>query len=315
MKNCIQENLKYLFYSKKIMYLTIFSVVLLVGLQILNYFSVKEYYDEYNKKYETYEKQGFDAEEEAEEEYSFSVNNDGGSGSINNPLSYYKELTEKYLYSISPKNAIAQMQEISIVLFPLILVILSVIITSLDRKGKTHKIKKIKYSKKQYFISREITIYLASLLILTITFIVGKVTNFIIYQIAMNKMDLGNFLEYNSPVPSLKTYFIRWILLFAFATVILELSSVISNIFKSPSIGIIIVFIYFFVINLKQKWDLNNSIHYLYKKYFDLNGIISINSYKKGINNYSCALVIGVIVLISFAANYIIEKERSGFDA
>lgn len=315
MKNCIQENLKYLLYSKKILYLTIFSIAILLGVQVLNYFSVNEYYDEYNKRFETYSAQGFNAEEEANQEYSFSGAEDGSSGTLNNPLAYYKDMTEKYVNSISPPNAITQMQEISVILFPLILVILSVMITSMDRKGKNYKIKKVKYSKKQYFFARELTIYIASTLILTITFLFGKIANYIIYRVAMNKMELEGFFVYDLKTTSLKILVIRWIILLLFVIVIVELSSVVSNIFKSSGVGIVTLYIYFFVINWKQKWDLNNSIHYLYKKYFDMNGIVTINSYKVGINNYSCLLIIGILILVSFTINYFVEIKRSGFNA
>lgn len=315
MKNCIQENLKFLLYSKKIVYLAIFSIVIMMGLQVLNYFSVKEYYDEYNKTIERYNSQGFSADKEADQEYSFSGAEDGSSGTLKNPLAYYKDMTRKYVNSISPRNAIMQMQEITVILFPLILVILSVMITSMDRKGKNYKIKKVKYSKRQYFFARELTIYIVSAIVLAITFIFGKISNYIIYRFALKNMQLDDFLGDELKTASLKNLVIRWIILILFAMVIVELSSMVSNMFKSSAVGIISLYIYFLLVNWKQKWDLNNSIHYLYKKYFDMNGIVAINSYKNGANIYSCLLIIGILVLVSFTINYILEMKRSGFDA
>ena len=63
-----------------------------------------------------------------------------------------------------------------------------------------------------------------------------------------------------------------------------------------------------------EKWDIKNSIYYLFKKHFDLCGIITVNQVKSGIDMYSCSIIIMLILVVSVGCNYLLEVRRSGFN-
>ena len=190
MKRCLIANVKYGWYSKQYILMTVFSIMLVVGIQFMNYSAVMESYDSYLRNIEFYDGNIEAMEEDLNGEYELTVSEDGNSGVIENPLLYHKEMVKRYIYTATPKNAIAQIQEMTVIILPIIFGIFGAIYSTVDSKYKMNKIRKVRCSKIKYAMSKKISFYLSSVCLLLVTFVLGKISNLLIFNKIRNNIDI-----------------------------------------------------------------------------------------------------------------------------
>lgn len=314
MKKCLVMNIKYGWYSKRILWIVLFTLVLLMGIQVINYSEVKDTFDGYNKKIEFYKDDPKGMEEEFSSGYTISMSEDGKSGVIENPLPYYKEQLNQYIYTASPVNALAQMQEASVIIFPIIFGIFGAICSTVDSKYKMNKIKKIKYSKNTYFVAKHLAMYLEYIIIVIVAFILGKLSNFIIYERIKKMIPVNDFQEYAPVKCNMQTHIYRWILILVVGLVFMEIGAGIAVLVKHSIVAIIAVFLYLYIVPVLGKWDLKNVMYYSYKKLFDLKGVINVQSACQGTNSFISVCSIFIVFLASLILGYVFEIKRSSYE-
>lgn len=265
------------------------------GILYYNFTAVENTYEKYQYYINYYKDNDLDVEAALNDTYKVQKDDSGGM-TIDNPLLYSKTLLEKYIYASSPKYALSQMLESSIILFPIIFFLFGSITATTDFKYNTNKLKTVRINKQKLNLLKQISLFLASLIIIIISLIIGLLTSFILYGILANEIPLENFNISNTPANTALGY--KLIYGFVIAIVFSELGYTLGYIFKNIVVGFCGITIYEFILPLLGKYDLKNIWYYLGKRIFTYCGCIRIIDPLK-INIFKSVIIIVFTLVIN----------------
>ncbi|MBE5926682.1 MAG: hypothetical protein E7270_06935 [Lachnospiraceae bacterium] len=314
MKNYLKSEIKYGFYSK--LYYKMFALIciLVCGIQFINYSAVMEMKGNYDRKVEFYNGDIEAMQEDLNGEFKVTVSADGKSGMIENPILYYKTMLSQYVSYIHPDNVITQLEEMSLIIIPIVFSLFGAIYVSLDDKYRMKKLKTIRNSKFSYIKMKQISMLVSALMIAVSGVVFGIISNRIFFMLVKNKIDMS-LVDISLSKTDLKTEFARLSIILLSIFVFLELGALLAAVFRNSTMSVCIIFAYLYILHIPGKYELLNCINYLYDKFFDFKGIVNV---ELAYDNFNFAIVLCeliLLVLISIVIKFYIETKRSSFEA
>ncbi len=314
MKNYLKTEIKYGIYSKLYLKTLVLMCVLICGFQYLHYSEIMYVEHDYNRKVKSYDGNLEAMYEDIEAEYSIDIREDGSMGVIENPIAYYKAMLDKYVNYAHPQNALAQIEEIFSGISMVVFSVFGALYIAKDDKYRIKKLKTIRMSKFTYIKYKQISMIVSAFIIMIAGFIFGIISNIVYYSIIKTKVDM-NIIEIEKPIIDIKTEIIRILIVVLVMLVFLEIGAFLATIFKSSTMSVCIMCAYLFVLQINVKYGLSQCIQYLYDKFFDLNGVVSVNL---AYNNYNIGIVLAImlsVLVVSVVGSIFIENKRSSFEA
>jgi len=188
MMNMLKNEMRYFVKSKEfVVFLLLFSFISALNI-FLNYKSAIDAYKDYNHQYDCYRSYDMTDEEinnEIERGYTIISEDEStftASGTIENPLPYYIEATQKNV------NIFASVNLLSLIIEPL-LVISSIFVTFLgslsitdDMRSRTIRNHVLRHGKTKYILLKAASSVLKNLIVVFITAILSFIAGLIAYQ-------------------------------------------------------------------------------------------------------------------------------------
>jgi ABC-2 type transport system permease protein len=283
------------------------------GVLFLNYQSVLNVYSDYKWSLNNALEQGANVQEELENEFSIEVFQDGlfsSSGTIDNPLAYYFDLTKKLTFAASPKYTLSQMLEFSFMIaLPLLLGLIGLILGACDYSNKTIKIKGVRFSLVNRFLAKQMTLFLSTLFVFALALVVSMILGRLMFA------QLGQVIELHEYLSSLpvKNIFLQLLFAYAIGFVFAEIGYTFGLAFKRTSVGIAAIFVYIYIVPNLGKFDLKNSIQYMGSLVYNFYGVVSIGEYTASTTTTSSMLVIAGIFMLSVIVGFFIMRNRSNY--
>ena len=294
--------------NSKIYYMIIIFLSSLFGLIIfLNYSAVTNTYKNFEKEVEIYQKNNLDIDKDLNGEYKVE------KSTITNPILYFKETTSRYIYTASPQYIISQFLESSILFFPLVFGFFGLYIATYDTKYKTIKLKTVRMSRRAFGITKQLSISLSIFIVLVISLLIAFFAGLIVYNIMSNNIPLDDFNS-KTVFANSSSMFIKFIFAYIIALIFAEIGYALGIIFKNPTVGLIVIVIYMYIVPNLGSFDIKNSIRYFARNIYDFYGMISVEAAINTSFIKAVATMVFVFV-ISVFANMIITTRRSSFDS
>ena len=267
-------------------------------------------YSSYEHQLEFLEKQGADIEEELKKEYKILAQ-EGSTGTVENPASFYREMLTDSMYSLEPNYAISQYLEQSILFFPIIAVFFGVIWSAVDFRNKTYRNRCLRFGKIKSVFGRQ----LSGFLILAILMVIASVFAFAAQAVARSQFIASVGEAYNIE-HSHAVAILKYVLQYLFGILSLlfyyEIGFTFGNLFKGNALVLILVCVYMFFTPMLYKYDVSNIFNSFAMKVFELKGPIEITK-SYAINYGIGAVVLAGIFAILLLCNYLIAKKRSAY--
>lgn len=276
----------------------------------LSYNHAMTAYSSYEYQLQFMTKQGANIEEELKKEYKILAQ-EGSTGTVENPASFYHEMLASSIYSLEPNYAISQYLEQSILFFPIIAVFFGVIWSAVDFRNKTYRNRCLRFGKIKSVFGRQ----LSGFLILVILMVIASAFAFAAQAVARSQFVSSIGEAYN--IEHLhSTGLVKYVLQYFFGVLSLlfyyEIGFTFGNLFKGNALVQILVCVYMFFTPMLYKYDASNIFNSFAMKVFELKGPIEITkSYE--INYGIGALVLVGIFAILLLCNYFAAKKRSAY--
>lgn len=310
MKKCIKQEMLYGYISKLFIILSVLLGILFTVTLYTNYNAANRMYRKYLYYVEYYHQNNIDMEEALSSDYTVEKAKDG-SMTIDNPLAYSKALTGKYIYATSPKYALSQMMESSLLFFPLIFGLLGMMMVHADYKYNIYKVKTVRINKVKLNIAKQLSVFISSIFVITGALIIGFIASFVLYSRLSGEIPFGEF-EYSTYKNS--TIFLCKLLYgLLVAIVFSEIGYTLGFLFKNVVAGFIAITIYTYILPIFGKYNLKNVWYFCGKKCFDYYGSVRIIEPSK-INWGTCAIIITCIVSSCMLLNFFLAKKRSSYN-
>lgn len=306
-KNCLEEELKYIYFSKVFYTILITLIFFFLVILFMNYQSVVDINNQYSASIEYYKENNLDIEEDLSQNYSIIKEKEGNT--IENPLAYYKSILGQFIYAASPQYTSSQLLEASIIIFPAVFGLFGLFVGSYDLKYKTVKIKGVRFSRLNYALSKQLALLIGSITILTIGLIVSIIFGKIMFVLLRNNINLEPFtviLQKRDLIPKI---------IFGYVMSILytKIGYTLGLFFKNIAVGIVVIIGYVYIVPNLGKFDLKNSIQLLAIKVFDFYGIVSVDKYHETKTIYSIFIILVTFIILSII-EYFTIKNRSMYE-
>lgn len=310
MKKYFEQEFKYGIYSKIYYMIALFLIVLFGITLFLNYSSVNDTYNEYLKTMDYYQKNGLDIKADLAGKYA--VEESGNSGTITNPILYYKVTVGRYIYAASPKYTISQLLESSILYFPVVFGILGLLLATNDFKYKTIKLKTVRMEKTTFGMAKQLSLAYSSFMILVIGLMISYLLDWLMYAKLSGSIPISEF--HFKPITGGPSIFIQFIFGYIVALIFAEIGYTMGVLFKNVYVGMIGIIAYMFLLPNLGSFDLKNAIYYFAHKAFNFYGVVSVEAPKD--TSFTVALLIIVaVVILAFFINLSVIKKRSSFES
>ena len=313
MKNYLKAEIKYGIYSKLYIKVIILFCILICASQFLAYAATIDMNDNYNRKVKRYDGDIETMMKDLERGYNVITSDDGMLESIENPIAYYKSELDRYVNYMHPQNAFAQIQEITSVISMLVFSVFGALYVAKDDKYRIKKLKTIRLSKFTYIKYKQISMIVSAFIIMIAGFIFGIISNIVYYSIIKTKVDMS-IIEIEKPSIDIKTELIRLLIVVLVMLIFLELGALLATIFKSSTMSVCIMCAYLFVLQINVKYGLSQCVQFLYDKFFDMNGIITVNLAYDNYNIGSVLAILLSVLAVSVIGSMFVENKRSSFE-
>lgn len=250
MKDLIRIDLKYLVYSKLLLWICLGASLCIIVSMTMSYKFTKSSLDSYNNVYEYLVDIGADIETEKNTDYVVYSN-----GTIENPLSYDIEQVEDALFYIHPKNSLTMFGEVCTLFFPIFAFIVGILLVSYDEKNKTRKLKITNYGKIKYGCSKQLSGILSITIVLVFSFIVMLISSCIVYSIIKKNYSISMFIIRDL---NLKKYLFQLVFTLISTVFYFELGYYICNIFHCYIFAVIFISLISFFLPALFKYDFIN---------------------------------------------------------
>ncbi|REJ25519.1 MAG: hypothetical protein C6P37_14915 [Caldibacillus debilis] len=312
MKKILEQELRYGINSKIYFILVMFLCGLFGVVLFLNYSSVTELYQEYEGLINYYEKNNLNIEEELNNEYIVETSENGGT--IINPIVYYNDALSKYIYAASSEYRLSQLLESSILYFPIVFGLLGLVISTNDYKYRTIKLRTVRINKNRLGLAKQISIAISSFIIIVVSLLFAYIVGEIMYQYLAGKIPIKDFPIETDTFGDRSSIFLKFFFAYIIALFFAEIGYTFGILFKNMYVGIIIIFVYTFIIPNLGVYDLKNTIFYFANQIFDFYGVISADV-SENTGFISSFFIILLTFILSFVVNNIVFKKRSSFES
>lgn len=303
MKQCIREEVIYLFKSKIIIAFTLVSILLAIVFLYTNYLEAKSVIEDY---------------------YSFSEDISEGANVIianedeeideimtEEELQYYKEMAEMKLYSVSPQYTIEFVLEGICSLAFFLFAIYAVIWALYDNCNHTFRLKAVRYKKSEILCAKHIAMVMGMIVVIVLTTLIIYIGNSIYYENFLKGLHNAEGLstdKYDSTSPLLVKILVTLIVVLVAG----EIGFTIATLIKKSIVSYFVVIAYSFFIPSLGKYDPRSCISALMYEHFKYYGSISLQ--EPALDSVITALsILFVIVALCYCMSYCIYTNRSGY--
>lgn len=258
------------------------------------------------------QKNNLNIEEELKNEYIVGTYEDGGT--ITNPIAYYNDTISKYIYAASSEYRLSQLLESSILFFPIVFGLLGLVISTNDYKYRTIKLRTVRIDKNRLGMAKQISIAISSFIIIVISLLFAYIVGEIVYQYLAGKIPIKDFQLETDTLGDSSSIFFKFLFAYIIALFFAEIGYTLGILFKNMYVGMIIIFVYTFIIPNLGVYDLKNSIFYFANQIFDFYGVVSAEV-SENTGFISSFIIILLAFILSFVVNNIVFKKRSSFES
>lgn len=297
----------------------LFILVLIVSsLMIWNSFmltkEVKSNYNLYLRTESEYKNDGIDIDKALKAPIQIDQKQSGNGNNIetiDNILRYdYENLTSS-IYRIQPTQIVpSSLEWISFVFLPIIFTIYGVYIATYERKYKTLKIKSIQIDWKIILITKQISLYISTLIILTFSTLFSYISGRFLYVMINKEIPMEQFQVFNAPADT--NLFVQLIITLFITIIFSTLGFSFGIIFKGALIPILIFVAYNFATPILGTYDIRNMIAILGHQAFNFSGNFKLFTPSHLPVITAVLLLIGFILLLTMIT-YVIFSRQSKY--
>lgn len=310
MLNSTKKELKYQLYSK--VFLITFLVIFLFA--VFNLYSqmmyVKANYNLFLRSMEKYKELGIDITEALNSPAVVEKKN--GLEMVDNFLRYDYDNVALSIYDLGKADRVITntLKWLSFLVFPFIFAIYGIYVATYDIKYKTIKIKAIQKRYSQILFSKQLSMYVSSVMIISIVLLLSNIASFLFYNMVSYAIPVDNFEL--TTFPSDTNVMLQLILSIGITFIFITIGFYLGIIFKGFAYPAMIFTVYNFIVPNLGKYDLKNLISILGHKVFDFYGNFILF---KPIN---VPLNMVIIILVSFVGlstifTYLIAERQSKY--
>lgn len=302
MKQCINQEIKYMLKSKYVIIFAFINILLCVSTLYSNYMMVEGTILDYTYCKESLEKDISVTIDDGEQE--MNVSND-------EELAAMKKMAEDSLYSVCPKYSIefALLTINSMAL--LIMALFGAVCAMVDKTNNTIRVKVTRYKRRDIFISKHIVMIVAGVLIEAIAVFAVYLINCIYFSYFMNTHNKYEDLKVGD-MASDSNIIIKLIIAFIVMIISLEVGFLIGNLLNNAIAVCGIVVIYSMLLPRFGKYDLKSCMGTLVAKFYDGYGSVEIDALSE-INMMGIMSIISIIVVAMYVVNYFVFKKKSAY--
>jgi len=283
-----------------------FILILIVSsLMIWNSFmltkEVKSNYNLYLRTESEYKNDGIDIDKALKSPVQ-TDQKQGANGNtietIDNILRYdYENLTSS-IYRIQPNQIVpSSLEWISFIFLPIIFMIYGVYIATYERKYKTLKIKSIQYDWRYFLITKQISLYISALIILTFSTLFSYIAGRFFYVIITKEIPMEQFQVLNAFAD--KNLFVQLIITLFITIIFSTLGFSLGIICKGILIPVLIFVAYNFATPILGTYDIRNMIAVLGHQAFNFSGNFKLFTPSDMPTTTAVLLLIGFILLLT----------------
>lgn len=305
-----KTDLRYAWHSKLFagMLLFFFAATLLIF--FLNDQKAREVYISYQHSLEFYQESGADIEAELKEGYTILEDN-GNSGSIQNPLAYYHAMLGAALYSMQPAYSVSLICESALMFFPILASFFGLIWVSSDQKHKTLRHRVQRLGKQKSLWTKQLSGFslLLCLLLLTLPIALCLQAWFRSRFMAACPLEVSEF-SYASPIP---VHYWKQ-LLFAIVSLAFyyEFGYTFGHLLKGNPISLVIVCVYVLFLPPLFRYDICNVFKAFAKGIFEFAGAFYLITVPE-ISLLWGSIELAVLFALMMLGNALLTKHRSAY--
>ena len=305
MKKLIKADIMYMLVSKSFLWICILFAFFLVAHSWMSYDYVCRSFRQYEKTYNYMIEVDANIDEQLDIDYI--IHDDG---SIENPLSFFKEQLEKSVSAIHPNNLFTNFAESCTLFLPIIAVLVAIVLVSYDEKNKTARLKITRNGKFCFDFSKQITgiVFMSFIILLALVFFVFL--NLVVYNKIKSSFDITIVERFFFGSNNI---FYQMLYTFLVAIIFFEIGYTISNVFHCYTAIAVIITIYSFWAKPIFKFDPINLKCYFESKIFNFEGVVSATS-PIPISSASAIIMVIVIMMILLCVNLLALTKKSAFN-
>ncbi|AEX86487.1 hypothetical protein Marpi_2112 [Marinitoga piezophila KA3] len=306
----IGKEVKYQIYSG-VFILMIITLLIFSGLNLYN--QKKLIIQNYNLFIHTLnetKKMGMDVEEILKKPLKIEEKN--GVKKINNPLKFDYENVALAIYDLKNPNRVITntLKYLSFIFYSFFFGVYGVYIATYDIKYKTLKIKAVQNNWMHILLSKQLSMYILSFLMIIIVLFLSSIIGFIFYNSLFFDIPVNEFKL--SVQPSDTNIILQFVLSVFLSFIFTTFGFYLGLLFRGVIYPILILVLYNFIFPTFGKYDLKNLISILGHKVFDFYGNFILFKPEKISLNVSIILLVTYII-ISTLFTYIIVKNQSKY--
>lgn len=299
---------RYLNQSKIILFFLIFVIALVAILSFLDFQFVSDAYDDYQRQERFYQENGANIEEEISKGYNLVE--DSNNVGVENPISYFYQLTNQALYATSPEYAASHILEFGMIVFPLVFGILGVALATNDYKDKLYRHRALRFGRQSFFFTKLVSMLSLIIGVLIVSVFLSKLTDMLLYNnicssIPVEKFNAGMVEQKSGILTKLAVSLLEN---FTYASLGFMLGTIFKNQLLSGGI-----FALYMIIPFIGKYDIRNCVTRLSCEYFDFYGIAHLESNDEAEMWITLLIIFGTIIVTN-AVSFILIRKRSAFN-
>jgi hypothetical protein len=313
MLNNMKREMKYLYFSK-ILLITLIATIAFSGWNLfLQMKQTQDQYDLYLRTEAEFKKDGIDIEEALRTPANVEMQQSSGSqvAQIDNVLRYDYDNLAYSLYLMNPNHVVSQTLEwMTFMFFPFIFAMFGIYLATYDRKFRTIKIRAVQTGWKTNLLSKQLSMYISSTLIVSISLLTSYIIGMILYQFVVQDIPANEFKLEAIPESHniFLQYFLSLFICFIFSTLGFYLGTVLKG-FMAPTL---IFVVYNFIIPILGKFDIRNMLAVLGHKVFDFKGRVQLFiPTEMSLSVVFISLV--VLVVLSTAITYFVSEKQTKY--
>lgn len=314
MKNCIRQELKYVWKSKFLLLFLVLTVITSIFVIWNNCRNVSETNSSYVRLINYYKNNNLDIDEDLSksadviETGEFDENGDEYV-QIKNPLKHYYSTLQRQIYVVSNKYVVDQFLEYGIMVFSIIFGIMGTLFSTYDIKNKTIKYKVSRCGKTKLFLTKQIV------MLGTVAYcvVLSTLLNYIWAPLIRNsmlsgieKIDAGTFDDNTTNI------LVKILFGIIIACVFAEAGYFFGRLFGGNIIPVVALMLYVLLLSPMGKADLKNCIYVLAMKIYSFLGSYAVNDTVR-MAGWQALLGLSVYGVLFFFGSFIIDKRKSAY--
>lgn len=305
-----KTDLRYAWHSKLFAGMLLFFFASALLIFFMNDQQARGEYISYQHSLELYQENGSDIEAELEAGYTI-IEDNGNSGTVQNPLAYHYAMLGAALYSMQPAYAVSLVCESALVFFPILASFFGLIWVSSDQKHKTlrHRVQRLGKQKSLWCKQLSGFSLLLCLLILTLPFALCIQAWFRSRFMAACPLEPSEF-TYTS---SITAHYWKQLL---FAVVSLafyyEFGYTFGHLLKGNPISLVIVCVYVLFLPPLFRYDICNVFNSFANGIFEFAGPFSLTAIPE-ISLLWGSIELAILFVLMLLGNALLTKYRSAY--